>query len=77
VKAFDSLAPAKLALFGFPSVSLASPPLRCAKRLASRRDTPTISAEDAPRRASSGRCNSENEQTDSPITLEIDLSARS
>ncbi len=36
--AFDSLAPAKLALSDFPSVSLASPPLRCAKRLASRRD---------------------------------------
>ena len=38
MEGFDSLAPAKLALSGFPSVSLASPPLRCAKRLASRRD---------------------------------------
>jgi len=38
VETFDSLAPAKLALSGFPSTSLASPPLRCAKRRASRRD---------------------------------------
>ena len=38
MEAFDSLAPAKLALSGFPSVSLASPPLRCAKRLASATD---------------------------------------
>jgi len=35
VEAFNSLAPAKLALSGFPSMSLASPPLRCANRLAS------------------------------------------